>query len=585
MITTLKNKKNLKKLRFSFLILLFFTKNLISQEKLSNLNASWTNVLTGAAICPPVTTSYGFCVATDAKTICAFSNNGIQLWENSVQKSKNVKLTCVYEDFILLSDIQNETLTLFNPSGRKIWSKKLNYAQNPDLLCGRDGRFFIRGENVAECYGLNGVLKWQIKTEKQNSQSMQELPDGSFVIFLQEIKGKTRGLRVSPFGKITEEISFAGKIAKTYACDCGILLIFDDNSAGLFSLQDNLSKNEWVIKNDSNSIPLDFAISEDSNEIFLILKQKNIAIFNKINPQNGQITKTFSTEIINPDNLKYFSYKNEILFVSDDKNSCVFSSDGKLLWNAKNPEQKKQNYELLTNDNHLVFFSKDWSLASYHIFNANNKIATQKKDYDSLLNVTNSQFDALYASSFGEHLINDQRISALSTGNYGEKEKLWLSEIISISNMYLNYLGESNSGGRAQLSIFQKDSIGFEKILKQLSLFGNSQTQNIAAQILEKETNLSFSIAILNGIKQNGYDPDEKLLQALEKLSEKLNPKDGLAINAICDAVFSICSFMGRSAFNSKGKDILKKFMYPQYSSINRDYSRDILKKILELDL
>lgn len=569
-----------KKLLFSFLMLLFLSKNLYSQETLSNLNTSWTNVLTGTVICQPVTTSYGFCIATDAKTICGFSNNGVLLWENTIQKSKNIKLTCLYEKFIILSDIQNNKITLFNPNGKVIWSKKLNYTQKQDLFCGRDGRFFVQGENIIECYGLNGILKWQIKTEKQNSLNMQELSDGSLLIFLQEVKGKTKGLRISPFGSITEEILFSGKIKKTYTCNQGILLIFEDNLSGLFSLQDNLSKNNWVIKNDSNLIPIDFVVSKDSEKILFMQKQKNNTVFNQINPKTGQITNTFTTDIINPDNIKYFLYQNENIFISDNKNSCIFSSDGKLLWNAKNPEEKSYNYELLTNDNHLVFFSKDWSLNAYHIFNKKYKITPQKKDYNSFLNITDNQFDVLYSSSFSRQLVNEDRILTLLQGNYGEKEKQWLSEVISISNMYLKYLDESNFGTREQISVFQKDSVGFEKILRQLLLFCNFQTLDIAAQITEKETDTSFLIAVLSGISKNGCDPDEKLLQALEKLSEKVNTKDVFLINTICDSVFSICTFMGQSAFYSKGKSILKKFMYPQYSSVNRDYARDILKKI-----
>ena len=92
-------------------------------------------------------------------------------------------------------------------------------------------------------------------------------------------------------------------------------------------------------------------------------------------------------------------------------------------------------------------------------------------------------------------------------------------------------------------------------------------------------------MAILFGICKNGYDPDQKLLQALEKLSQRVTSKDTTIINLICDSVYSICVFQGRPAYNSKGKQILKNFMYPQYSSTNRDYARNTLKRILELGL
>ena len=59
-------------------------------EKLTNLNTSWTTVLTGTPVSVPVSTSYGFCVATDAKSVSAFSQEGKLIWEKTIKKSKNI---------------------------------------------------------------------------------------------------------------------------------------------------------------------------------------------------------------------------------------------------------------------------------------------------------------------------------------------------------------------------------------------------------------------------------------------------------------------------------------------------------------
>lgn len=555
-----------------------------SQEQLNNLNTSWSNVLTGSVVCEPVITSYGFCIVTDAKNIQSFTNSGILLWEKNIQKSKNLELTCLYEDFILLTDKQNKKLTLYNPSGSIIWTKNLNFSPLGSPLQGRDGRFFIYSEDMIECYGLNGIQKWQIQTKKNKQLPLQELPDGSIIIFQQETEGKTSGLRISPFGKIIEEIIFSGIVLKAYTCSEGICLIFNDNTTGLFSLEKNLSKNKWVLKNNGDLTPLDFAVSSNSDKVFLIQKQGKKTIINKINAKNGNVDFSLSCDIINPANIINFAVNNDYCFICDDKNSCIYNEDGQLVWYAKNPDQKKWNYVTLTHNNYLIFFYKDWSMDAYHIYDKNisNK---EKKDYSNYFTVTDSQFDVLYSSHFDETLTAPQRIECLQKGNYAENEAVWISQVMSIMNMYIKHLNESSFGTRSQLSIFQKDSVGFEKILNQLLLFGISNTINLAADIISKETNKSFLQALLNGIIQNGYDPDEKLLLSLEILSEKVNPKDTVLINAICDSVYSICIFMGRPAYNSKGKEILKKFMYPQFSSVNRDYSRQVFKRIIDSDL
>ena len=83
----------------------------------------------------------------------------------------------------------------------------------------------------------------------------------------------------------------------------------------------------------------------------------------------------------------------------------------------------------------------------------------------------------------------------------------------------------------------------------------------------------------------SGYDPDGKLIGALEQNAERAGNKDSAYINTICDAVYSVCLFMGRPAYNKKGKEIIKKFMGAGYTSNVRNYARDTLKKIISLEL
>ena len=52
------------------------TQRLSAQETLSTYNTSWTSVLPGIVLSEPAVTSYGFCLATDARNLMGYSSTG-----------------------------------------------------------------------------------------------------------------------------------------------------------------------------------------------------------------------------------------------------------------------------------------------------------------------------------------------------------------------------------------------------------------------------------------------------------------------------------------------------------------------------
>jgi len=135
--------------RFDFILIvsIFFMAKLFCQETLSSYNTSWSSVLPGTVICEPAVTSYGFCFATDARNLMGYSSSGILLWEAKIGRVRNISLSVIDEDFILFHDIDKNIIRLFNPSGTEIWSKPLDFSLSSKPFSGRDGRFFIYGEN------------------------------------------------------------------------------------------------------------------------------------------------------------------------------------------------------------------------------------------------------------------------------------------------------------------------------------------------------------------------------------------------------------------------------------------------------
>ena len=589
-------KKDLKKIILASL-LLYSSKLLclFSQEagleQLSNYNTSWTAVLPGTTLCQPEITSYGFCIATDARNLMGYSSEGKLLWEKKIGRIRKLSLTALRGDFILFHDQNSNIIKLFNPSGSEIWSKSLDFKPVAKPFAGRDGRFFIHGEGNLVCYGINGIVRWKLKTKTQKEMPLQELPDGSVIVFLADEDGKTKGLRFSPFGEELEDITFAGSVKNSYTCSQGILLTFTDGSAGLFSITDGLTKSCWVTSVKAGN-PL-FIVNNDKSDFRLLsLLPDSISVY-KINVSDGSESSSLKINGINGNTLLVSDFNDSGIFLADSQKAVLIDPEGKELWAAKMPagiKTKEINQIAYLNDDYLLFCSKNWSMNAYHTKQSTSKYSADKTvskniqfDYSSFAPLDLSEINYFTQSSFYSEIKNPERQKLIKNGNFGLQEKEWLTQTLSIAR--LSYLDSTSSdfGTRMEKSVFQTDSSGFEEILVQLALLCTDSTQSACADILSKSKNKSNCRAILANLY--GYDPDGKLLSAIEKNAELSGTKDALYCNIICDAVYSICLFMGRPAYNKQGKDIIKRFMGANYPSNTRMYARDTLKKIISLEL
>lgn len=589
-------KKDLKKIILASL-LLYSSKLLclFSQEagleQLSNYNPSWTAVLPGTTLCQPEITSYGFCIATDARNLMGYSSEGKLLWEKKIGRIRKLSLTALRGDFILFHDQNSNIIKLFNPSGSEIWSKSLDFKPAAKPFAGRDGRFFIHGEGNLVCYGINGIVRWRLKTKTQKEMPLQELPDGSVIVFLADEDGKTKGLRFSPFGEELEDITFAGSVKNSYTCSQGILLTFTDGSAGLFSITDGLTKSCWVTSVKAGN-PL-FIVNNDKSDFRLLsLLPESISVY-KINVSDGSENSCVKINGINGNTLLVSDFNDSGIFLADSQKAVLIDREGKELWAAKMPagiKTKEINQIAYLNDDYLLFCSKNWSMNAYHTKQSTSKYSADKTvsknihfDYSSFVPLDLSEINYFTQSSFYSEIKNPERQKLIKNGNFGLQEKEWLTQTLSIAR--LSYLDSTSSdfGTRMEKSVFQTDSSGFEEILVQLALLCTDSTQSACADILSRSKNKANCRAILANLY--GYDPDGKLLSAIEKNAELAGTKDSVYCNIICDAVYSICLFMGRPAYNKQGKDIIKRFMGANYSSNTRIYARDTLKKIISLEL
>lgn len=562
-----------------------------AQETLSNLNTSWTSVLPGTVICEPAVTSYGFCLATDARNLMGYSSNGTLLWEKKTGRVRNMSLTSLNGDFILFHDKDKNIIRLYNPSGREIWSKTLDFKLNSKPFAGRDGRFFLYGEKTLLCLGINGIEKWKLETEYQKNLPMQELPDGSIILFLNDEGGKTRGLRISPFGEELENITFAGSIKSTASCKDGILLNFTDGSAGLFSLKKGLAESQWVANVKSgNSL---FVVSPDFQQYRLLSLSKSEITIYQLEASNGELISSKSITGIDGTSLVKAELSASGLFITDKHKALLIDYDYNEIWSGIIPPQdKSKNIDQLIylNNDYLVFCLKNWSINAWHTSQSTGASSDSKtvlknihSDYSSFAPLELSKINYYNQGAFFNALKTSDRIESIRKGNYGYKEKEWLSQTLSVAKLYSMNSSSSDFGIHTEKSVFETDSAGFEAILIQLALLCTDQTQAAAAQIISESTNKSYCRALLSNL--SGYDPEGKLLEAIERNASRAGNKDSAYLSTICDAVYSICLFMGRPAYNTKGKEILKQFMGVGYSFNIRNYARDTLKKIIALEL
>lgn len=582
--------------KFFYKVLLFFSLSslftpLFSQEVLDSVHSSWQIVIPGELICEPQQTSYGFSLITDSRYLIAYSENGNLLWDKPLKRGSNPFYTVLPGDFFAVVTQNGKELSLLNPSGSQIWTQSQKKAITTPPFAGRDGRFFVRNKNAIWCYGLNGIKKWEIETPSQNNIEPQELPDGSFVVFLKELQdGKTRGLRISPFGEIMEEILFSGQVYSTVSCDQGILLSFTNGLAGLFSLENNKAKNKWIIQNKKNSTSFKnkFVLSQDKSKVIFIENSGSACNINLINLIKGEIISSFTGPATSRETT--YIYNNQGLFITDTKSAWFYNNNGIQIWHGTFPKKTKSsswNYYTYTPDNYLIIFHTDWTANAFRTIQTLDKTltTTNQKNYSQFYNIDTFLFDNAYMPyKLNESFVNKQRLNELQNGEYGIKEKDYISWLLSA--LYAKQ--ESNSlsfGAKKELSVFEKDASGFELLLNQLPLFGTDTFVKLSASLLKNENDKAVLKVLLNNILLNGYDPNAEILNALYSLSRKTSEKEEALICQICDAVYSLCLFNGRPAFYARGKEILTTFLYPKYSSKTRNYARNVFKKISELGL
>ena len=580
------------------------------QISLSADNADWTCVIGGEAVTSPVQTSYGFVVLTDGKMISACTENGTKLWEKPVPGRPDPFLTVISKDFLVtVSD--KKTVSLINPSGVVLWSKKLPYQVTESALPGKDARFFVKGKKNISCFGINGVCKWSIETPSLSSIPLVTLNDGTILaVLLNSENGKSSGIRISPFGTVLETISFAGIVSGAMTCDYGVLLAFSSGGFGLCAVNEKekltgtkwaVPSNDYAFQSASPSKGTEFVpVSQSLSALLLSSSGKSVKVILFEN-RTGKIVNIFYADAL--DFLRLSAAKGALggegIFLSDDRTGRVYDTAGNIVWSAALPSASSRagNWNFLSNtkNNVIVICSKSWVMNGFRtvqrLSGKKNVSSVQKKSgnpvrYENFYIIDTAQFNRYFSESLGEDILGKNRISVLQKGMYGPDEINFSSKLFSVCKAYSQFLSSASSGARTEeKSIFYRDTIGLQETVMQLSLLGTDEVPELIASLIQTEKNMQNLAFLMKAAGQCAYDPDGRMLRAIEKRLLTLPPRNTTVLVALSDAAYEICRFMGRPAFFSHCMEIQKSLLSNQYDNTVHEAVRKNLSKTAALNM
>lgn len=580
------------------------------QISLSADNADWTCVIGGEAVTSPVQTSYGFVVLTDGKMISACTENGTKLWEKPVPGRPDPFLTVISKDFLVtVSD--KKTVSLINPSGVVLWSKKLPYQVTESALPGKDARFFVKGKKNISCFGINGVCKWSIETPPLSSIPLVTLNDGTILaVLLNSENGKSSGIRISPFGTVLETISFAGIVSGAMTCDYGVLLAFSSGGFGLCAVNEKekltgtkwaVPSNDYAFQSASPSKGTEFVpVSQSLSALLLSSSGKSVKVILFEN-RTGKIVNIFYADAL--DFLRLSAAKGALggegIFLSDDRTGRVYDTAGNIVWSAALPSASSRagnwNFLSYTKNNVIVICSKSWVMNGFRtvqrLSGKKNVSSVQKKSgnpvrYENFYIIDTAQFNRYFSESLGEDILGKNRISVLQKGMYGPDEINFSSKLFSVCKAYSQFLSSASSGARTEeKSIFYRDTIGLQETVMQLSVLGTDEVPELIASLIQTEKNMQNLAFLMKAAGQCAYDPDGRMLRAIEKRLLTLPPRNTTVLVALSDAAYEICRFMGRPAFFSHCMEIQKSLLSNQYDNTVHEAVRKNLSKTAALNM
>lgn len=543
-----------------------FLKNSIS---LSN-NPSWYTVLGGQAITQPVKTSYGFAVVSDGRLLTACNNNGEILWQKGLTEKTSPYFISGFSDTLYLVS-QTGKLSMYNPSGMILWEHQLEEYPTENLFLGDDGRLFVKGLNTITCFSMTGKIKWKLNIGQTLPINTTRFADGSLLVVLKkEVNGCSTALRISPYGKILEEIIFTGIVTSCSSSNNGILVGFTNGEVGYINIVENKSKTIWsvlpsVLENSVEVYPVN--IYSEKNIFYVCFSNQKI-----ISIQSGKILWSLQTNV----NLNMIHD-----FYSDGQNIYIITGTNTICINKKGNLQKNYTYSygsstfpFYLEPGFLVFSTPDWCINAFRIVQTVGK-------YKSKILLPKAYDDKNYKIQNNYSLIDS--INLLQSDNTSECERDILKQLsFEIQDIYSYYFVTKEQQHRLR---GVNGVLRTAETLEACGYTGLGCYTSLLSLIIENETDISIVTAAIKAAGKLCYD-DGKIIDSMEVLSRKSYFKNNVVLQKeFCICLYEICRFMGKPIVLNKGKDILVYLLTSISSDEIMKFARETMEKIIALQM
>lgn len=553
---------------------------------------SWVTVTGGSILCQPVRNSFGYAAVEEGKMVCAFDHDGKIMWERGINARLKPLISVGASDMIYIISKDGD-LNMMNPGGLLVWTAHSGFSVTEAPLPGRDGRIYVRGGSDLACFGIKGICRWNIPLPEQNtSLPIVELNEGSVLVFLnKEVDGKSIAVTVTPFGEVSDEFCFSGKVVQVEQCFFGALVSFADGATGLCAEKDGKPYSKWAVMAGQEGLSAPTRIiTEGFSPSTALLLTGSPATAIQIGVLDGSQKHVYKTDF-SPDALTYAGRTLQGLVLADGSHACCYMPEGEPLWKATFNPSKKWTYFFPTDSGNIGLCMRDWVIEGYRIRqnigfspDVSSYHPKNNRDYNTFYDKTD-----LHSTNVSGPVISPERaediLNSFSEGKFGTREKDWIPVLKNeLSEMILAWT-TLNSQQNTEQPFFCKD---FDYTRTVLSLAANSGTgmyQKYYAELLEKVRDPVVLAEVIKSAGISAYDPDARMLSAMEAIAKKYslkNSNESVHI-AICDATFEICRFMGRPAFFAKGKTTITRLLSPQYGKATREYARKTLEKFIEI--
>ncbi|MFI3258108.1 MAG: hypothetical protein R3Y36_07410 [Spirochaetales bacterium] len=560
-------QKLLKKICILLFVAGFFS--VLSAE--TTIKPMWQSVVGGNITAPPKRTSYGFICLAEGKIMSACTESGSVIWRKSIKGEPSEFYTVNNQNFVYLTTDKASKLSFYNPDGNFLWEAILPEPAIADPVAGKDGRVFIMGKSSITCYGIRGTKKWTVSLSESAGFPLMHMNDGSllYIPSLTEDNASI-GIRVSPYGEIIEKIQFTALISSIAEFSDGVIIGFSNGTIGSCTVINNASDTMWSFSSAAPAVAQKIIVG---NTGFCVLLSNSYVAEYSLKNQN-LVWQYLDSSLVFTDDL-FSSYDDDSYIFASGAYTVAYKSgnadEENVLWQKNIPSLATSLYTGVTHSGYLIVAHSDWILSAYYLKDSPPVSASNFPVNYKIESYTG--FLPSESMSVSRNLLTIQSI--LKTGDYDIQEPAYKKIVEEYVKKYeRDYMNTKPS----LLNTEEKSHV-----FTTLAFFETTDYNYLIPIILKNESEPFALRAALTLACNIAYDPTEIMMQAIEEFFYKnktaLHP---VILYELCEAVYSICEYMGKPSLVRRGKDILMTMLLLEFDNSVKQKAQNVMLRFIE---